>query len=397
MQPAQHHHFLPKKHLQPNFFRSSWFGYIACVLLVAALLLIEKVDEYIPQAPIFIGTPFAMVSLFVAMIWGIGPALVSIGLGLFVLADFISPGIFSPDMIKDMALDGPFVFLQLVAIVVIIRLERFHRKILVMHHELEATHHELNVTHQKLLERNQELKRANELKNFIITRASHEFRTPLTTILGRTQLFRTRLNKSGETPENWAALREYLRVVELRSTHLRTLIEHLFDLSRITAPTTPFQRHPCNFGKLCQDMIEDQRELSGRMIEWTVPHEPFVLQAEEALLAQVLANLLNNAIKYSPENSPIHVRLSSEGDQALLQVQNECETLSSEQLAHVFDPFYRTTDKEYSSIPGWGLGLAICKEIVERHDGHIWAESSEGEGMIVSVQLPLEFGKDATK
>lgn len=397
MQSAQHHHFLPNKHFWPSIFRSAWFGYIACVLLVVALLIIEKIDEYIPQAPIFVATPFAMVSIFVAMLWGIGPALFSVGLGLFVLADFISPGIFSFDMIKDTDLNGPFVFLQLVAIAVIFRLERFHRQTLAMHHALEATHQELEVTHQKLIESNQQLKHANELKDYVITRASHEFRTPLTTILGRTQLFLARLNKSGETPENWAVLRDYLKVVEVRSTHLRKLIETLFDLSRITTPAIPFQKHPCNVGTLCQDMLEDQRELSGRMIDYTLPSEPLIVQAEEALLAQVFANLLNNAIKYSPEHSPIHVRLFPEGNQAVLRVQNECETLSSEQLERVFDLFYRTTDNAYSDIPGWGIGLAICKEIVERHGGHIRAESPEGEGMIVFVKLPLTIDETTTK
>jgi signal transduction histidine kinase len=103
----------------------------------------------------------------------------------------------------------------------------------------------------------------------------------------------------------------------------------------------------------------------------------------------VLVNLVNNAVKYSPENTTIHVRVRPEHAHLILEVHNEGTALSPVQLEQIFEPFYRTLDAESSPMKGWGLGLAISKEIVERHGGQIWAESAEGKGITFFVKLPI--------
>lgn len=367
---------------------SPWLGYPACVLLVAIILLIEKIDEYFPHPPIFIGTPFALATVLSALIWGWGPALVTIVLGFISLAYFIPNDIFTPDILKDLHVNAPFIIAQLIAAAVVIRLERYHRKLEDTYQALNTAHQELKVTQQQLLQNNRQLERANDLKDYIITRASHELRTPLTTILGRTQLLAARLKKSGETPENWTALQRYMEVVEARALHLRTLIDSLFDLSRIRSREIPLHKHSFDLGELCRNIIAEQRHLSGRVIAFELPPHALVVQANQELLSQVLVNLISNAIKYSPEGSPIQVTLSSDESEVTLRVHNECPALSPEQLDHLFEPFYRTPEVEYSSIPGWGLGLTICKEIVEQYKGHIWAEATEREGITFFIKLP---------
>jgi signal transduction histidine kinase len=381
---ASRHHQGKLRHAAKHlaWLRSPIYGYAASFFLVGGLLFIEKIDEQVPQVSLFIGTPFALVSILVALIWGVGPALVALVLGLIIVFNFVSPGTLTADFIKDIAIIGPFILLQFVAIATVIRLERSRRALLVAHRELE-------ITHRKLVESSQQLERANVLKDYVMTRAAHELRTPLTTILGRTQLISARLDKSGETPENWRTVQKYIEVVNVRALHLRSLIESLFDLSSISSGNISLQRAPCDLTNLCCEVVEDQRVLSDRPIELERPAGSIVLQADEKLLCEVLENLLNNALKYSPEHTPISVRLYTEDEHAILQVHNEGYALSSEQLERLFDPFYRTPDREYSPIQGWGLGLTISKEIVERHGGQIWAESPDRDSVIVFVRLPL--------
>jgi signal transduction histidine kinase len=102
----------------------------------------------------------------------------------------------------------------------------------------------------------------------------------------------------------------------------------------------------------------------------------------------VVVNLVTNAIHYSRENSAIHVCVRSRDTHVLLQVHNEGPALSREQQARLFEPFYRTPYAESLDAKGWGLGLTISKEIVERHNGHIWVQSSEKKGTTFFVRIP---------
>jgi signal transduction histidine kinase len=374
--------------------QSPAFGYVACVLLVGVLVLIERIDQYFPHAPLFVGAPFALASVLVAMIWGIGPAVFSIVLGLGIIATFLSPNVFTPDVAKDLLIVGPFAFLQLGAVVVVMRLERSRRQILVAQQITERYAQELASANQQLKFINTQLEQAHILKDYILIRAAHELRTPLTTIRGRTQLLASRLEKTGETPESWAAVQRYIPVMEARTRHLQALIERLLDLGRAQSRAIPLQRYPCDLGKLCGETVEDQRVLSGRAIELTLPASSVVLQADSQLLSQVLTNLISNAVKYSPEQSSIQVCLCAEEKQGRVHVQNECPALQTEQVARFFEPFYRTPEVEYSPIPGWGLGLTISKEIVEQHGGQIWAEVSREKRITFFVTLPFLTGAE---
>src|SRR5215472_2470072 len=361
--------------------RSPWFGYVAGLLLVGAVGPLDKLYDYISSTPIFDGVPFGLVSVVVALLWGLRPALFTIVLGLIVIATFISPGLLTPIIRKDIAILAPFVVLQTLAVAIAIRFESSRRRILTAQQLSLAYAQELEAANQKLVQANEQLERASYLKDYVVTRASHELRTPITTILGRTQLVLSRLSRLGETPENWAALRKHLETIVVHSQRLRALIDDLFDLSSVRSGEIPFRLAPCDIGSLCREVIEDQQALSGRAIELELPADRLLLQADEKRLTQVLVNLVDNAVKYSPGQSTIHVRARAEEAHVLVEVHNEGTALSQAQLEQLFEPFYRTLDAETSPIKGWGLGLSISKEIVKRHGGQIWAESSEGRGI----------------
>ncbi len=371
---------------------SAWFGYIASLLLVGALLPLDKIVDYFSPSLIFDSAPFGLISVLVALIWGLGPALFTIAMGLIAIVELISPGLITPNIGKDTAILAPFVILQIVAVAVAIYFEVARRRILAARQMTQAYAQELEAANQRLVQVNEQLERANYLKDYVITRSSHELRTPITTILGRTQLILSRLNRSGGTPENWSALRKHLEIVVVQSQRLRALIDDLFDLSSVRSGEVPLRLVPCDFGGLCRAVIEDEQALSGRAIELELPAACLLLQADEKRLTQVLVNLVNNAVKYSPEHSVIHARVCAADAYVIFQVQNEGTVLSPTQLEQLFNPFYRTLDAETSPVKGWGLGLSISKEIVERHGGQIWAESSEEKGITFFVRLPLQAG-----
>ena len=372
-----------------SWVRSAWFGYVAGLLLVGMMVLLEKMNQMIPSAPLFVAAPFALISVLVGLLWGVRSALFTIAIGLIAIAKFISPGLLTPNIGRDTVMVTPFIALQLVAVGVAIRFEVARRRILAAQQRTQAYAQQLEAANQKLVQANEQLKSANYLKDYVILRSSHELRTPLTMILGQTQMALRRLNRSGETSENWSALRQYLGIIEAHALNLRVLIEDLFELSSVRAGQFPLRLTQCDLGSLCRDVIKDQQACSDRSLELELPSEPLLLQADDRRLVQVLMNLVNNAVKYSPEHTTIHVRGYQEHAHVILQVHNEGTALSHEQLAHIFEPFYRTPEAENSPIKGWGLGLAISKEIVERHGGQIWAESAEGKGITFFVKLPM--------
>ncbi len=368
---------------------SAWFGYVAGLLFVGAIVRLDVMYDYISSTSIFDAAPFGLASVVVALLWGLRPALFTIVLGLIAIAIFISPGLLTSDIGKDTAILAPFVVLQILAVATAIRVELGRRRILAAQQMTQAYARELETANQRLVQANEQLERANYLKDYVILRSSHELRTPMTTILGRTQLALHRLNRLGETPENWSALRQYLEIIEAHAQNLRILIDDLFDLSSVRSGQFPLRLAQCDLGSLCRDVIQDQQAFSDRSIELELPSDSLLIQADDKRLAQVLVNLVNNAVKYSPEHTTIHVRARREHAYVILELHNESKALSQAELEHIFEPFYRTQDAENSPIKGWGLGLTISKEIVERHGGQIWAESSEGKGITFFVKLPI--------
>src|SRR5207244_2372059 len=118
---------------------------------------------------------------------------------------------------------------------------------------------------------------------------------------------------------------------------------------------------------------------------------PVMLEADRERLSQVVINLVSNAVKYSPEDCPVQVHVSQHDEEASIQVCDGGPGIPLDQQTRIFEPFYRTPTVQCSSKRGLGLGLTICKEIVEQHGGRIWCDSCEGKGTTFSVALPLRF------
>lgn len=364
-------------------FHLSWwhmplFGYLMSFLLVA--ISIALVRLLFLREVHFIWIPFCLVSVLVGFIWGTSPALLATLLGFLAFTFFVIPqdAILSPNIWNDIRLLGPFVLAQGAIALLAAQHAVKHRRVL-------SARREIQTYAQELARANQELARASYLKDYFITRAAHELRTPLTTILGETQLALRRLHKSCSTSVECQASFE---MVEIHARSLHTLIEDLIALSSLRSEQPCLHYRACNFSILCDEIVAEQRAQSGRQILLHMPARPLFLQADCDRLSQVVINLVSNAILYSTLESAIVLSISDENEHLVLQVHNEGNELLPEQQAQLFEPFYRTSFAEHIHSDGWGLGLTLCKEVVERHGGQIRVESFHGRGTTFFVELP---------
>lgn len=225
-------------------------------------------------------------------------------------------------------------------------------------------------------------------KDEFLSIASHELRTPLTSLKALTQLTKRQLERA-DVP-----MAGHLTRMERSLVRMQQLIDDLLDVSRIQAGKLAIRSEPCQLQALCQQVVEELGATTTRELLLDAPAEPIEVEVDVDRISQVLTNLLSNALKYSPPDCPVTLILRQEGDKAIFAVRDEGSGIPAEELPYIFDRFYRVPGVEVKSgsAVGLGLGLYICREIVERHGGHIWAESTPGFGSIFSVSLPLVAG-----
>lgn len=358
-------------------------GYLLSIPLVALGLLAVLGQEYLMPHTFFPGVPMLLSVLLVALLWGVGPALFSVLLSTLALDYFyIHAWVFSLFTWDGLVQFLPFIVSGIV--VAIITGQREAARIRALAAEQEAL-----IAKQEEQTRADELAKANQLKDQFLSIASHELKTPITTIRGLAQITLRRLSKQSELSPEQEGIRITLQKIDEQTNRLNTLIEDLLDLSSIRAGKIHLQLKRCDLGEVCCGVIEDQRLLTGRMIDLELPPEPVTLKADSDRLSQVVTNLVSNAIKYSPEDSSVQVRVGKRDKLAVIEVHDAGPGIPKEEQTRIFETFYRAPKAQASSKNGWGLGLAICKDIVERHGGRIWCESTPGEGSTFVVELPL--------
>lgn len=218
--------------------------------------------------------------------------------------------------------------------------------------------------------------------------ASHELRTPLTSIRGFAELFR---QGAVSDPEE---LERVMRRIEDEGARMGVLVDDLLLLARLDQHR-PLERRPVDLGRLATDAVEDVRMVApGRPVDLVVGDgEPPVVVGDELRLRQVLGNLLGNALTHTPDDTAIHVRLSSRVDDsgrwAVLEVADEGPGLDADHADRVFERFYRVDAARTRAQGGSGLGLSIVAGLAEAHGGRVELETTPGEGATFRVVLPL--------
>jgi signal transduction histidine kinase len=321
--------------------------------------------------------------LFAALFWGVGPALFAILVGIVALDYWFVNPIYTLEPNLDTIIQLlPFIISGLIVAIITAQRERARLNSLSAEWELQAYACHLE-------EINQKLEDANQVKDRFMSIASHELKTPITTIRGQAQLTLRRLSKQKDLSPEMSEIHNALEKINEQTGRLTSLIDDLLDMSSIRAGKIELRKKKYDLRTLCLSAVEDLRLMTGRTITIQLPETPVNVNVDADRLSQVIVNLVNNAVKYSLEGTPVDVSVSQQEKTALLQVRDHGKGIAKDQQERIFDTFYRTPDAENSSKRGLGLGLAISKDIVERHDGRTWVESTPGKGSTFFVELPL--------
>jgi signal transduction histidine kinase len=184
--------------------------------------------------------------------------------------------------------------------------------------------------------------------------------------------------------------RRTLHILVEQAERLSRLINSLLDISRIQTGLFSLERSLIDLCIVCRRVAADVQVTTERhRIELICPEAPIVVEGDDLRLEQMLQNLLQNAIKYSPAGGPITVQLQRDSVSAVLSVSDQGIGIPQEAYSRLFQPYYRAGNSAGSVIGGMGLGLYVVKELVERHNGSIEVISAEGQGSTFIVRLPL--------
>jgi len=231
------------------------------------------------------------------------------------------------------------------------------------------------------------LQRTDVLRAALLSSVSHDLRTPLTAIKAAASSL---LQEDVEWDEE--ARQGFALSIEREADRLNHLVGNLLDMSRIEEGALRPEKEVYSLRGLIQDVLGRLEPLlEGRVVSTQFPDDLLLVELDYLEIDQVLTNLLENAVRYTPPGSPIDISAHIEGEQVIVSVADRGPGIPPADLERVFDKFYRVLHGQHpSGYPvGSGLGLAVCKGLVEAHGGRSWAELREGGGLVMFVVLPV--------
>ncbi len=242
------------------------------------------------------------------------------------------------------------------------------------------------VERRRMEKRLVEYEELNKLKTGLLSTVSHELRTPLATIKGYSTMLLDYNRRLGHEEKS-----DCLQSIDRATDRLTELVDHLLDMSRLDAGLLKIERVPTNISKLIKEAVaEAQLRASRHNMVAYVTKRPQTVIIDAKRIRQVLDNLLDNATKYSEEGTEVVVSTRQNGKELLINITDQGIGITSKDLEKVFDRMYRIEQRLTPEIGGIGLGLAICKGLVEAHNGRIWVESKVGKGSNFCFTIPLE-------
>ncbi len=228
---------------------------------------------------------------------------------------------------------------------------------------------------------------AVRLRDMFLALASHELRTPLTTLRGYTELLQRRAAREGRADERDQRI---TRLLHQQSIRLGKLIDMLLDVSRIELGQLSLERVPVDLCQMVRQRVSELRETVERhTLHLECEEKDMIVEGDVLRLESVIQNLLDNAVKYSPEGGTIHVKLTTNQDKAILSISDEGIGIPAEAVPLLFKRFYRALNATDEHYGGLGLGLFIVKETLALHGGTVSVTSEEGKGSTFVISLPL--------
>jgi len=230
-----------------------------------------------------------------------------------------------------------------------------------------------------------ERRKVDELKDQFISLVSHELRTPLTVIMGAVN---TALSEGERLPQ--AEVKLLIQDAAQGSEELSHILENLLELSRSRANKVHLSLDTVNLEEvLLRAVNKARRRGAEHVLTLNLSKKLPLVLADRIRLERILHNLIDNAIKYSP-GGEIVISARRQGSCAVIEVRDKGIGISQEDLARLFQPFYRIRDESMEGTKGTGLGLLVCRKLVEAHGGRIWVQSNVGEGSAFFFTLPLD-------
>ena len=235
-----------------------------------------------------------------------------------------------------------------------------------------------------------EQERIEQERKEFVSNVSHELRTPLTSM----RSYLEALNDGAWKDPDIAP--KFLEVTQNETDRMIRMIQDLLHLSRIDSGRESLELEIVNLNKLVEhvlsrfDMMIQSSNYAGKhyVIKREIQHEPVWAEVDTDRLVQVLDNIMNNAVKYSPDGGIITGKMQVKGDHVLISISDQGMGIPKEDLRKIFSRFFRVDLARSRAMGGTGLGLAISKEVIEQHGGSIWAESTMGKGTTFSIALP---------
>jgi PAS domain S-box-containing protein len=238
-----------------------------------------------------------------------------------------------------------------------------------------------------------ERKKLDQLKDEFIGLVSHELRTPLTVIGGGLSTLLTEWNRLSPSE-----VQQLLKDALLESESLSHLIENLLELSRARAQQLSLYSEPTDVKNLVKEVLSKiKRQAPSHRFVTSIHDKLPSINADPLRIERILYNLLDNAAKYSPPGSQIKVTVNAEPGRLVIGVSDRGKGLSSSEQARIFGPFQRLENSRPDQARGAGLGLMVCRRLVEAHGGEIWVESKKGSGSTFFFSLPRRKGTDAAR
>ncbi|MBC1896998.1 HAMP domain-containing histidine kinase [Listeria booriae] len=220
----------------------------------------------------------------------------------------------------------------------------------------------------------------------LLSNISHDLKTPITSIVGYIEGIQDGV---ANTPEKQA---KYLEIAHAKAKDMNALIDELFLFSKLDLHKEPFYMRSVDLNALLAQIAEESEfSFPDAQISLTVPDEKLMTNADREKLKRVFENLIHNSMKYMDKTqAKITIQLEKQQDMAIITFGDNGKGIPDANLNAIFDRFYREEQSRNSNTGGSGLGLSIAKQIVEEHQGRIWATSELGVGTAVCVALPLK-------
>ena len=234
-----------------------------------------------------------------------------------------------------------------------------------------------------LAAQNDQLRQVDALKDEFVSLVSHELRTPLTSIRGYLEL----ICEDGDRLSD--EHRQYLAVVQRNSERLLRLVGDLLFVAQLDAGRLSVEREELDLAALAVESVQAATPAAAaRDVQVLVEAEPALLAGDRSRLAQLIDNLVSNAVKFSAAGGAVTVRVAPDGGDVVLGVADSGMGIPADEQAQLFERFFRSSNARRAAVPGTGLGLVIVRAIADAHDGTVGVESAEGVGTTFMVRLP---------